>query len=179
MDRLIFVFTFLGFDWQRGAQVIQASADMATRPRTKRGAKGGELAAEKENVDVSPVKGLVKSANKLSLEEELEAMTKALKQVSLEKELNEAKLKEKDEQLSAQAAEAERIQSLLKSSDEEKKRLEEKLRKLQKVQGFQPTLVCPTSKCPCVGCIEFIVFVLFTECTGVSLELAPTFWFPV
>jgi len=114
---------------------------MATRPRTKRGQKGGELVAEKENVDVSPVKGLV-NANKISLEEELEAMTKALKQVSLEKELNEMKLKEKDEQLSAQAAEAERIQHLLKSSDDEKKRLEEKLRKLQKAQGFQPTLVC-------------------------------------
>jgi len=115
---------------------------MASKPRSKRGQKGGELAAEKENVDVSPVKGLVKNANNPSLEEELEAMTKALKQVSLEKELNEAKLKEKDEQLSAQAAEAERIQHLLKNSDEEKKRLEEKLRKLQKVQGFQPTLVC-------------------------------------
>lgn len=120
---------------------------MATRPRTKRAPKGGELAAEKENVDVSPVKGLVKNSSKLSLEEELEAMTKALKQVSLEKELNEAKLKEKDEQLSAQAAEAERIQNLLKTSDEEKKRLEEKLRKLQKVQGFQPTLVCLASNC--------------------------------
>lgn len=113
---------------------------MASKPRTKRGPKGGELAAEKENVDVSPVKGLVKNGSKPSLEEELEAMTKALKQVSLEKELSEAKLKEKDEQLSAQAAEAERIQHLLKNSDEEKKRLEEKLRKLQKVQGFQPTL---------------------------------------
>lgn len=128
---------------------------MATRPRTKRGQKGGELAAEKENVDVSPVKGLVNNSNKLSLKEELEAMTKALKQVSLEKELNEAKLKEKDEQLSAQAAEAERIQALLKSSDEEKKRLEEKLRKLQKVQGFQPTLVCSISK---FSCTKFTLF---------------------
>jgi rubrerythrin len=137
------------FDWQRGVQVTLASSEMATRPRTKRGQKGGELAAEKENVDVSPVKGLVNNSNKLSLEEELEAMTKALKQVSLEKELNEAKLKEKDEQLSAQAAEAERIQALLKSSDEEKKRLEEKLRKLQKVQGFQPTLVCSISNFSC------------------------------
>lgn len=115
---------------------------MATRPRSKRGPKGGDVGVEKENVDMSPVKGLVKDENKLSLEEELEAMTKALKQVSLEKELNEAKLKEKEEQLSAQALEAERIQSLLKSSDEEKKQLEKKLRKLQKLQGFQPTLVC-------------------------------------
>ncbi|KAG0621684.1 hypothetical protein M758_3G040200 [Ceratodon purpureus] len=115
---------------------------MATKPRTKRAPKGGEPAVEKENVDVSPVssKGAAKKGANLSLQEELEAMTRALQQVSLEKEQNEAKLREKDEQLSAQAAEAERIQNLLKSSDEEKKRLEEKLRKLQKGQGFQPTL---------------------------------------
>lgn len=121
---------------------------MATRPRSKRGPKGGDVGVEKENVDMSPVKGLVKDENKLSLEEELEAMTKALKQVSLEKELNEAKLKEKEEQLSAQALEAERIQSLLKSSDEEKKQLEKKLRKLQKLQGFQPTLNLSTTDAP-------------------------------
>jgi chromosome segregation ATPase len=116
---------------------------MATKPRTKRAPKGGEPALEKENIDVSPVltKGPVKKNTTPSLEEELEAMTKALQQVSLEKQQNETKLREKDEQLSAQAAEAERIQNLLKSSDEQKKRLEEKLRKLQKAQGFQPTLV--------------------------------------
>lgn len=119
---------------------------MATKPRAKRVPKGEEPAIAKENVDVSPVpsKGPVKKNTKNALQEELEAMTRALKQVSLEKEQNEAKLREKDEQLSAQAAEAERIQNLLKSSDEEKKKLEEKVRKLQKVQGFQPTLVCFT-----------------------------------
>ena len=117
---------------------------MATKPRSKRGAKGGEPAVEKENIDVSPVAGLVKKNTNLSLEEELDAMNRALKQLSLEKEQNEAKLREKDEQLSAQAAEAERIQNLLKSSVEEKKKLEEKVRKLQKIQGFQPTLVSLT-----------------------------------
>lgn len=121
---------------------------MASKARAKRAPKGSEVVSEKENVDVSPVsskatgktRGLKESSN-LSLEEELEAMTKALKQVSLEKERNEAKLREKEELLSAKAAEAERMQILLKSRDEEKKRLEDKLRKLQKVQGFQPSLV--------------------------------------
>lgn len=120
---------------------------MASKARAKRAPKGSEVVSEKENVDVSPVsskatgktRGLKESSN-LSLEEELEAMTKALKQVSLEKERNEAKLREKEELLSAKAAEAERMQILLKSRDEEKKRLEDKLRKLQKVQGFQPSL---------------------------------------
>lgn len=114
---------------------------MATKPRAKRAPKeAGEAAVEKENVDASP-KGPARKGTKMSLQEELEAMTRALQQVSLEKEQNEAKLREKDEQLSVQAAEAARIQSLLKSSDEEKKRLEERVRKLQKAQGFQPTLV--------------------------------------
>ena len=119
---------------------------MATKSRGKRAPKGGEPAVEKENVDVKPVpsKGSLKKTTNLSLQEELDALTRALNQVSLEKEQNEAKLKEKDEQLSAQAAEAERMQNLLKNSDEENKRLEEKVRKLQKVQGFQPTLVCFT-----------------------------------
>lgn len=118
---------------------------MATKPRAKRAPRGGVPASEKENVDVdvstAPTKGLATKNTNLSLEEELEAMTRALKQVSLEKEQSEAKLRE---QLAAQAAEAERIQDLLKSSDGEKKRLEEKVRKLQKVQGFQPTLVSLT-----------------------------------
>jgi hypothetical protein len=118
---------------------------MATKARAKRVPKGGEPAVEKENVNVSPMPSkdpAKKNTTKLSLQEELESVTRALKEVSLEKEENDAKLRERDEQLSAQAAEAERIQNLLKSSDEEKKRLEEKVRKLQKVQGFQPTLVC-------------------------------------
>ncbi|XP_024380209.1 high mobility group B protein 6 isoform X1 [Physcomitrium patens] len=119
---------------------------MASKPRGKRAPKG-DVAAEKENINAPPAatkgnaktKGLKDTSN-LSLEAELEAMTKALKQVSLEVEHNKAMLREKEEQLTAQAAETERMQKLLESGGEEKKKLEDKLRKLQKVQGFQPTL---------------------------------------
>lgn len=125
---------------------------MATKARSKRAPKVAE--PEKENVvDEVPMpavaakktaatktKGLKDNSN-LALEQELEAMTNALKKVSLEKEESEAKLKEKENELQNQVAEAERVQNLLKSSDEGKKKLEEKLRKLQKVKEFQPTLV--------------------------------------
>lgn len=136
-----------GFSLQGRGQLILVTSEMASKPRGKRAPKG-DVAAEKENINAPPAatkgnaktKGLKDTSN-LSLEAELEAMTKALKQVSLEVEHNKAMLREKEEQLTAQAAETERMQQLLESGGEEKKKLEDKLRKLQKVQGFQPTLV--------------------------------------
>jgi upstream-binding transcription factor len=93
-----------------------------------------------KNADTN-TKPLKETTNNLTLEEELEAMTKALKKVSLEKEQGEALLKAKEEELMAKTLEAERVQEQLNDSVEGKKKLEEKLRKLQKLKEFQPTLV--------------------------------------
>ena len=127
---------------------------MASKPRGKRAAKAaagaGENVVDDVPVSVSAVSGknadtntkpLKETTNNLTLEEELEAMTKALKKVSLEKEQGEALLKAKEEELMAKTLEAERVQEQLNDSVEGKKKLEEKLRKLQKLKEFQPTLV--------------------------------------
>ncbi|CAK9228950.1 unnamed protein product [Sphagnum troendelagicum] len=121
---------------------------MATK-RGKRAAKNVD--PEKENatdgagiipmpLKKAAVKPKALTVNNMSLEEELETMTKTLKQMSIEKEESEARLKLKEDELQAKAAEAERINEQLKLSDEGKKKLEEKLRKLQKLKEFQPTL---------------------------------------
>jgi len=120
---------------------------------TKRGKRAAKIVdPEKENATIgagiipmplnkTAVKPKALTVNNMSLEEELETMTKTLKQMSIEKEESEARLKLKEDELQAKAAEAERINEQLKLSDEGKKKLEEKLRKLQKLKEFQPTLV--------------------------------------
>ena len=148
---------------------------MASKPRGKRAAKAASGAAENVVDDVpvslSPVSGknadtktkpLKETTNNPTLEEELEAMTKALKKVSLEKEQGEALLKAKEEELMAKTLEAERVQEQLNDSVEGKKKLEEKLRKLQKLKEFQPTLVN-----------NFSLFFLLNR---VIFELNGTFW---
>ncbi|CAK9878281.1 unnamed protein product [Sphagnum jensenii] len=122
---------------------------------TKRGKRAAKIVdPEKENatdaagiipmpLKKAAVKPKALTVNNMSLEEELETMTKSLKQMSIEKEESEARLKLKEDELQAKAAEAERINEQLKLSDEGKKKLEEKLRKLQKLKEFQPTLVMP------------------------------------
>ncbi|CAK9274834.1 unnamed protein product [Sphagnum jensenii] len=119
---------------------------------TKRGKRAAKIVdPEKENatdgagiipmpLKKAAVKPKALTVNNISLEEELETMTKTLKQMSIEKEESEARLKLKEDELQAKAAEAERINEQLKLSDEGKKKLEEKLRKLQKLKEFQPTL---------------------------------------
>jgi len=119
---------------------------------TKRGKRAAKIVdPEKENATIgagiipmplnkAAVKPKALTVNNMSLEEELETMTKTLKQMSIEKEESEARLKLKEDELQAKAAEAERINEQLKLSDEGKKKLEEKLRKLQKLKEFQPTL---------------------------------------
>lgn len=125
---------------------------MASKPRVKRAAKAVAGAAENvvDDVPVSvsavsaktaDTKPLKETTNNLTLEQELEAMTKALKKVSLEKEQGEALLKAKEEELMAKTLEAERVQEQLNDSVEGKKKLEDKIRKLQKLKEFQPTLV--------------------------------------
>jgi len=132
---------------------FERQSKMASKPRGKRAAKAaagaGENVVDDVPVSVSAVSGknadtntkpLKETTNNLTLEEELEAMTKALKKVSLEKEQGEALLKAKEEELMAKTLEAERVQEQLNDSVEGKKKLEEKLRKLQKLKEFQPTL---------------------------------------
>ncbi len=132
-----------------GFLLCTAAVTMATK-RGKRAAK--IVDPEKENatdgagiipmpLKKAAVKPKALTVNNMSLEEELETMTKTLKQMSIEKEQSEARLKLKEDELQAKAAEAQRINEQLKLSDEGKKKLEEKLRKLQKQKEFQPTLV--------------------------------------
>ncbi|CAM6119616.1 unnamed protein product [Calypogeia fissa] len=79
----------------------------------------------------------------VSLADELEEMTKKMNMISLEKEKAEQLLKERDAQLEEKNAEESRLQALLEAKEQEQKKLTEKVRKLQKLKEFQPTLDLP------------------------------------
>jgi hypothetical protein len=135
-------------------------------PRASR-AKAKAAEADKENaeqaIDVAKVappqpetapKAAVKAkaaASKkptptVSLADELEAMTKKMNMISLEKEKAELLLKERDAQLQQKSAEESRLQGLLEKKEQEQKMLAEKVRKLQKIKEFVPSMVSISKK---------------------------------
>lgn len=111
---------------------------------TRRGAGAKAAAAvaegndnEKENVGAA----VEAKGPDVSLADELEEMTKKLNMISLEKEKALMLVKEREAQLEQKNAEELRLQGLLSAKEQEQKKLADKVRKLQKMKEFHPTIV--------------------------------------
>ncbi|BBN02046.1 upstream-binding transcription factor [Marchantia polymorpha subsp. ruderalis] len=115
---------------------------------TRRGAGAKAAAAvaegndnEKENVGAA----VEAKGPDVSLADELEEMTKKLNMISLEKEKALMLVKEREAQLEQKNAEELRLQGLLSAKEQEQKKLADKVRKLQKMKEFHPTIEVPVS----------------------------------
>lgn len=125
-----------------------AEADKENAVYAADAAQGGPHEKEVVLKAAGKIKAAASRKPAVTLADELDEMTKKMNLISLEKEKAVQLLKERDAELEHKNAEELRLQGLLEAKEQEQKKLTEKVRKLQKMKEFQPTLVSSMVLCP-------------------------------